>query len=67
MKDPEGVARERKLLSQCRNCGYYRVSVEPVQRFRETHEEMGAAMAISLGPFSDRAHRDPDAQASLLH
>lgn len=46
--------RRRRLMRECPNCHYKRVSVEPVQRYREWRDEMGAAMAIPLTYFQMR-------------
>jgi ATP-dependent helicase YprA (DUF1998 family) len=46
--------RRRRLMRECPNCHYKRVSVEPVQRYREWRDEMGAAMAIPLSYFQMR-------------
>ena len=46
--------RRRRLMRECPNCHYKRVSVEPVQRYREWRDEMGAAMALPLSYFQMR-------------
>jgi len=44
----------RKLLRLCPNCGAQRVSVEPMQRFREWRDEQGSDMAVPLAYFQVR-------------
>jgi len=45
--------QEKSLLSACPNCGSRNGSgIEPVQRFQESDDEMGLAMAVPLAHFS---------------
>lgn len=45
--------QEKSLLSACPNCGCRNGSgIEPVQRFQESDDEMGLAMAVPLAHFS---------------
>jgi RAD3-like DEAD/DEAH box helicase/helicase-like protein/uncharacterized protein DUF1998 len=45
--------QEKSLLSACPNCGSRNGSgIEPLQRFQESDDEMGLAMAVPLAHFS---------------
>ena len=57
--------RRRRLMRECPNCHYKRVSVEPVQRYREWRDEMGAAMAIPLTYFQMRPTEERKASKLL--
>jgi hypothetical protein len=52
-RDHDNLYREKKsLLTACPNCGARNASgIEPVQRFQESDDEMGLAMAIPLAHF----------------
>lgn len=53
-QDRQNLYRQEKtLLSSCPNCGSRNGSgIEPVQRFQESDDEMGLAMAVPLAHFS---------------
>ena len=53
-QDHQNLYRQEKmLLSACPNCGSRNGSgIEPVQRFQESDDEMGLAMAVPLAHFS---------------
>ena len=55
-KDRENLYNhEKTLLSSCPNCGARNASgIEPVQRFQESDDEIGLAMAIPLAHFQVR-------------
>jgi len=57
--------RRRRLMRECPNCHYKRVSVEPVHRYREWRDEMGAAMAIPLTYFQIRPTEERKASKLL--
>jgi ATP-dependent helicase YprA (DUF1998 family) len=57
--------RRRRLMRECPNCHYKRVSVEPVHRYREWRDEMGAAMALPLAWFQMRPTEERKASKLL--
>jgi len=67
-KDVERLFKaEKKLLKACPNCGVPRGSgPEPLQRFQESEDAMGTAMAIPLSHFETSPKDGVRAQPKLL-
>ncbi len=67
-KDIENLYRPTKhLLKRCPNCGTQRGSgLEPLQRFQESQDATGGAMAIPLSHFETRPRREGRAPPKLL-
>jgi len=59
-KDRENLySHEKTLLGSCPNCGARNVSgIEPVQRFQESDDEMGLAMAVPFAHFQISGNSD---------
>jgi ATP-dependent helicase YprA (DUF1998 family) len=59
--------QDKTLLSACPNCGSRNGSgIEPVQRFQESDDEMGLAMAVPLAHFSVSPGKTSNAKARKL-
>jgi hypothetical protein len=67
-QDRQNLYRQEKtLLSSCPNCGSRNGSgIEPVQRFQESDDEMGLAMAVPLAHFSVSPGKTSHAKARKL-
>jgi hypothetical protein len=67
-KDRENLYNHEKLLlSSCPNCGARNASgIEPVQRFQESDDEMGLAMAVPLAHFQVRPVKNDGRQPRKL-
>jgi ATP-dependent helicase YprA (DUF1998 family) len=67
-KDRENLYKsEKKSLNHCPNCGARNASgLEPVQRFQESDDETGLAMAIPLSHFQVSSNSRMDRTRKLL-
>lgn len=67
-KDGENINQpEKTLLKQCPNCGTRRgAGLEPLQRFQESEDAMGTAMAIPLSHFETKIGTQTPASPKLL-
>ena len=67
-QDRQNLYRQEKtLLSSCPNCGSRNGSgIEPVQRFQESDDEMGLAMAVPLAHFSVSPGKPSNAKTRKL-
>ena len=67
-QDRQNLYRQEKtLLSACPNCGSRNGSgIEPVQRFQESDDEMGLAMAVPLAHFSVSPGKPSNAKTRKL-
>jgi ATP-dependent helicase YprA (DUF1998 family) len=61
------LSHEKELLNSCPNCAARNSSgIEPLQRFQESDDEMGLAMAIPLAHFQLRPTADTHPPRKLL-
>lgn len=67
-QDRQNLYRQEKtLLSACPNCGSRNASgIEPLQRFQESDDEMGLAMAVPLAHFSIAPGKSSNVKARKL-